>query len=140
VTDPENLITCFSSCHIIQCTLLVKILDRGFEFLTVRLGNNPTKNLEIRCRNASKAFLKANNCKTDFGKLSTKSSFKKSSDSSLEQTISRFCIKRARDNQIVICVYKNVHLLNSQLTLCKINRIFWHSYCLGMTVRSKGVL
>jgi hypothetical protein len=66
-----------------QCVLLIKILDRSFEPLNVRLGYNPLRNLEILCRKDSRAFLNANNCKTVFGKLSIKSPFKKSSDSSL---------------------------------------------------------
>jgi hypothetical protein len=64
---------------------LVKTLDRGFEFLTIRLGDKPPKNLEIRCRIASMAFLKANNCKTGLGKFNIKSPFKKSSALSLPQ-------------------------------------------------------
>ncbi len=68
----------------LQCAVFVKTL-RHLEPLTVRFGKKPLKNLEIRCRNASIAFLKANNCKTGFGKLSIKSPFKKSSDLSLPQ-------------------------------------------------------
>jgi hypothetical protein len=64
---------------------LVKIPDRNFELLTVRLGRKTAKNLEIRCRNASKAFLKASNCKTGFGKFNITTPFKKSSDPSLPQ-------------------------------------------------------
>ena len=68
-----------------QCALLVKIPGRSFELLTVRLVKKPLKNLEIRCRIVSKAFLNANNRKTNFGKFSIKSPFKKSSDLSLPQ-------------------------------------------------------
>jgi hypothetical protein len=69
----------------LQCNLLVKNPGCSFEPLTVRLDKKTLKSLEIRCRNASIAFLKANNCNTNFGKFSIKSPFKKSSDPSLPQ-------------------------------------------------------